>query len=580
MARKLLNSLKAGSAKGSSISHEARLGMMIVTILFFAFCFLVYHKMDLHQRQLTQVSIAPTAKEEKAAAQEPSALPGSTTKSSPAADPLVSRTEASGNSSTTALAPSDFVLSGDSQTDAPEADSILAMTETTDEITAVSSRKFDELPDSFTAEVTVPEFSFNEPSESPEDRGESPFTALADASGFAEPMEPAQLSEPVEAETVKFEQFPAISESAVADDFSESTESDLPAFSSLDEPESPAEGLTDLETAAEAPTAGDLLALSDELPVPLPKQDSPINFLITEEPVDSTEDPEPPVESNTESVLLAMAEPLQESEFSAPPFLADDSEDTRIRSPRAPVDDSAEPFPAFGIDDAPSVEHPAPVAERKIGAEQKTAATHQDSPFGNGGFNAVAQPAAKTNRHSTRTAPVSGSTGKFSLAAFNYQNNAVESAPDDGSTFDSVKVQKDDNYSRISKRVYGTTRYFSALAVFNQHRIPEPKYMRPGMIVLTPPKEVLEDRYPQLFVNSKPKVAEPATFLILEDGSPAYRVGERETLSEISQRFLGRSARWIEIYRLNQSVVNDPNKLKVGVILALPEDATEVNLAP
>jgi len=65
-----------------------------------------------------------------------------------------------------------------------------------------------------------------------------------------------------------------------------------------------------------------------------------------------------------------------------------------------------------------------------------------------------------------------------------------------------------------------------------------------------------------------------------DTGSPAYRVGERETISEISARFLGRSSRWIEIYRLNQSVVKDPNKLKAGLILALPADAAEVNVVP
>ena len=100
------------------------------------------------------------------------------------------------------------------------------------------------------------------------------------------------------------------------------------------------------------------------------------------------------------------------------------------------------------------------------------------------------------------------------------------------------------------------------------------------MVVLVPAKEVLEERYPELFVDSKPRAQEIGEFLLLEDGSPAYRVGERETISEISGRFLGRSSRWIEIYRLNQSVLKDPNKLKAGMILALPADAAEVHVVP
>ena len=58
VAGKLLTSLKSASTAANAISHEAKLGMAVITILFFAFCFLVYHKMDLHQRQLTQASIA------------------------------------------------------------------------------------------------------------------------------------------------------------------------------------------------------------------------------------------------------------------------------------------------------------------------------------------------------------------------------------------------------------------------------------------------------------------------------------------------------------------------------------------
>ncbi|MEJ7594691.1 MAG: LysM peptidoglycan-binding domain-containing protein [Planctomycetaceae bacterium] len=189
-------------------------------------------------------------------------------------------------------------------------------------------------------------------------------------------------------------------------------------------------------------------------------------------------------------------------------------------------------------------------------------------------------PGGRKPGNSIRTAAGSGSDGKFSLAAFNYQNGVSPGAPDDGSTFESVVVQNGDNYTKISKRVYGTVKYFSALAVFNQHRISEPKNMRPGMVVLVPAREVLEERYPEFFVDSQSKTPEPAGFLLLEDGTPAYRLGERETISEISERFLGRSSRWIEIYRLNQSVVKDPNKLKAGLILALPADAAEVNVVP
>jgi len=116
--------------------------------------------------------------------------------------------------------------------------------------------------------------------------------------------------------------------------------------------------------------------------------------------------------------------------------------------------------------------------------------------------------------------------------------------------------------------------------VFNQHRIPDPRKMRPCMIVLTPDRRLLEEKYPQLFVDSLPRLVEPPGFLLLEDGSAAYRVGDRETLSDISKKHLGRASRWIELYEMNRAVVNDPNRLRPGTILALPDDATEVVIMP
>ncbi|MBC7967343.1 MAG: LysM peptidoglycan-binding domain-containing protein [Fuerstia sp.] len=259
-----------------------------------------------------------------------------------------------------------------------------------------------------------------------------------------------------------------------------------------------------------------------------------------------------------EPVLLAMAEPQQSDGFGTG-FPQDDSGATAKAPPEEPADFSSS-FPAM--------------------SDQSIESSPQKQNSDSRGFNAVKNPGGRKPGNSIRTAAGLGSDGKFSLAAFNYQNGASHGAPDDGSTFDSVVVQNGDNYTKISKRVYGTVKYFSALAVFNQHRISEPKNMRPGMVVLVPAKEVLEERYPEFFVDSQPKIQEPAEFLILEDGTPAYRVGERETISEISARFLGRSSRWIEIYRLNQSIVKDPNKLKAGLILALPADAAEVNVVP
>ena len=142
------------------------------------------------------------------------------------------------------------------------------------------------------------------------------------------------------------------------------------------------------------------------------------------------------------------------------------------------------------------------------------------------------------------------------------------------------EVRDKDNYWTISKRVYGTSRYFSSLALYNQKRIPDPKKLRPGMKVMIPHPEALEQKYPEFFPELQKQAKLPAGYFLKPDGTPAYRVGERETLSEISKKHLGRASRWSQIYRMNQQILKDPNKLKPGTVINLPDDATSVHLAP
>lgn len=493
MAGKLLNSLKAGDSKAAT-SHEARLGIMVITILVFAFGFLVYHKMDMQQSRLTQAAIGPNA-----------VAPTETSPINPVAEFVSQQPRAA--------ATDPLVNIADLSDESPFSNSEVMLDEPIG--SAVSQiEEFD----------SVNRIVLSEPADGPE----VPELASSDSALIALPKVAAAaipeftLSEPSEPEAPEL----------VA--ISEPGENPSPVF-----PE-PLPTFADVEVESVV-VQEEILAMSPEISM--------------EPAAEVPEFPEP--EQVEEPVLLALAEP-QTSESLAEEFLTDELPLELSPEPEvAPAFPSFESTPVERISESPKKQH---VESR--------------------GFNAIKKPSEKKQGHSIRTAAGSGSDGKFSLAAFNYQNGATQSAPDDGSTFDSVVVQNGDNYTKISQRVYGTVKYFAALAVFNQHRIAEPRSMRPGMVVLVPDKAILEERYPELFVDSKPKTPEIGEFLILDDGSPAYRVGERETISEISGRFLGRSSRWIEIYRLNQSVLNDPDKLKAGVILALPADAAEVNVLP
>ena len=574
VAGQLLTSLKSASSVANALSHEAKLGMAVITILFFAFCFLVYHKLDLHQRQLTQASIASKAESpDTASGPEAASTLMSGNVTGTATDPLPGKelavagqedlpTFANGESPVTA---SGFDTSATMEFSEP-ADS---------EATNTLNSAGDLVADNASPAASVE-------NQNSQDAGDAfPELALSDSSAAA--INESRSASSANTDVADFNAGDEGASVTSTPEFGplESTDS-VPQPQDNEFPLSALDGTENLPASERQPmVANDEASDGITLPAANSADDTAeITFdstealtlsetAATETPATETELSEPPMleepvaSAEKEPVLVAMLDP-QESSGSEN---AGDTYSDRVSS-FAPLDD------ASANNETPSFES---AAEQEL--TDRTVA-QQSSGFGSRGFDAVTQPGGRTNRNSTRTAGGSGADGKFSLAAFNSQNAESEPAPDDGTTYEYTVVKNDENYSKISKRVYGTTRYFSALAVFNQHRIAEPKHMRPGMIVLTPSKEILEERYPQLFVDSKPRVVEPAEFLLLEDGSPAYRVGERETLSEISKRFLGRSSRWVEILRLNQSNVKDPNKLKPGTILALPADATEVNVVP
>lgn len=149
---------------------------------------------------------------------------------------------------------------------------------------------------------------------------------------------------------------------------------------------------------------------------------------------------------------------------------------------------------------------------------------------------------------------------------------------------DVYQVQNGDNYWTISRRFYGTARFFGALAEYNRHRISDPEKMRPGMYVLVPDVEVLHRRYPELTGGGRSGPANPEDliegFFVDTEGRPVYRVGKGVTLTDIAQRHLGRATRWVEIYRLNKDQIPDVKTLKIGAVLLLPADACQVRLAP
>lgn len=286
-----------------------------------------------------------------------------------------------------------------------------------------------------------------------------------------------------------------------------------------------------------------------------------------------------------ESPFLAMLEPpLNEDSFEeARPSSVDAGIGAAARPP------ASDPFPEPSDDQASPQLGPPTLSIQPDQADQPAAAA--DGLFGG----AFPEPTVESTRQplsppvqltpSETRKPNRGrqmqqaSHPEFGVAQFAYENR-IQQVAAVAEDCEICEVRANDNYWTISRRVYGTARYFSSLALYNRHRIPDPKKLRPGMKVLIPDPAVLEQQYPELFKDFQKKPQLPSGFFLQSDGTPAYRVGERETLSEISQKHLGRASRWMQIYRLNQHILNDPNSLKPGTILTLPDDATNVHLAP
>ncbi len=154
-------------------------------------------------------------------------------------------------------------------------------------------------------------------------------------------------------------------------------------------------------------------------------------------------------------------------------------------------------------------------------------------------------------------------------------------------------IQPNDNFWSISRKRYGAGRYYLALAQHNLQAIPDEKRMKPGIEISTPEISVLEQRYAALIPSpaqpdpaptvvkkqvKKSEDAAPAGFFLSADGTPLYRVGGHDTLTEIAKSHLGRSSRWVQILEMNRNVLQDGNSLKIGTVLKLPADASRVQV--
>jgi nucleoid-associated protein YgaU len=153
-------------------------------------------------------------------------------------------------------------------------------------------------------------------------------------------------------------------------------------------------------------------------------------------------------------------------------------------------------------------------------------------------------------------------------------------------------VEPGDNFWIISKKLYGTGRYFQALASHNAAVVADPAKMRPGLRIAAPSAAELDARYAAVISPTAASDASPmmtsssvsrrpvaaSGFFLHDNGQPMYRVGLEDTLSGIAFNHLGRASRWVQILEMNRQILKDGNTLKVGAELRLPADASQVQM--
>jgi len=122
-------------------------------------------------------------------------------------------------------------------------------------------------------------------------------------------------------------------------------------------------------------------------------------------------------------------------------------------------------------------------------------------------------------------------------------------------------VQTDDTLRSISRKAYGTTRKWSAIANANNVQLGNnPDSLQVGMKLIIPPLTNTDDA----ILPSNSSTSLPA---LNEDGT--YTIQSGDFLGSIAQKLFGTSRKWEKIYELNKDVLTTPHKLKIGQVLRI-----------
>jgi nucleoid-associated protein YgaU len=133
-------------------------------------------------------------------------------------------------------------------------------------------------------------------------------------------------------------------------------------------------------------------------------------------------------------------------------------------------------------------------------------------------------------------------------------------------------VKKNDNLTKIARRVLGSASPEAIQAIYEANRedLKSINHLRVGQ-QLRVPKSLDTD------ARVQPAPSSPADSDLARRSQSDYRwyqVRQKDTWSSIARSQLGDRTRWRELYELNRTKFPNPNRIRPGVRVKLPADAS------
>jgi nucleoid-associated protein YgaU len=137
------------------------------------------------------------------------------------------------------------------------------------------------------------------------------------------------------------------------------------------------------------------------------------------------------------------------------------------------------------------------------------------------------------------------------------------------------RVVEGETFSSIARATYGDAKYFKDIIKANPNI--DPNRLRPGTVISLPDKSQFKhDAAPTTGSASPEQPRRHSPPSTSTNPKTEYRVQANDNLYKISEKLYHTANRVDAIYQLNKSVIGpDPEKLKLDMVLKLPEPPTE-----